>query len=117
MIKTILFGLLAASAAILVSAELACKDANGNDVDWWIIYKLPYQKKEAEPLSTGYSYAYMTGKPLKGGQEGTSDWKLADVLTTDKDSMFGKTLAPLYASPKKYTHVMYNDAPPHGAGK
>ena len=114
MIKTIIFGIVAASAVLLVAAELACKDQDGNDVDWFAALKIPKQEDQAEPLNTGFSYAYISGKPLKGkGKEDTSAWKLSKVLTTDKDSIFGKTLAPLHADPKKYTHIMYNDAPPN----
>lgn len=118
MIKTIIFGLIAASAVILASAELACKDEKGKDVDWFVVYKLPYQKDSPAPLNTGYSYAFMTGKPLKGsGKEETSSWKLSNMLTTDAKSIFGTTLAPLHSAPKKYTHIMYNDAPPEESGK
>ena len=117
MIKTIIFGIVAASAVFLVAAELTCKDQDGNPVDWFAVLKIPYQKELSEPLNTGFSYAYISGKPLKGkGGEDTSAWKLSKVLTTDKDSIFGRTLAPLHADPKKYTHIMYNDAPPHASG-
>jgi deoxyribonuclease-2 len=117
MTRGIILGLIAASAVVLVTAELACKDHNGNDVDWFVVYKLPYQKDYKEPINTGFSYAYMTGKPLKGGKEGTDAWRLSDVLTTDTKSIFGKTLAPLHSAPRKYTHLMYNDDPPHGSGE
>ena len=117
MIKTIIFGIVAASAVLLVAAELACKDQDGNDVDWFAALKIPKQEDQAEPLNTGFSYAYISGKPLKGkGEEDTSAWKLSKVLTIDEKSIFGRTLAPLYAKERmNYNYIMYNAFSPGGS--
>jgi len=129
MIKIILFGLIAASAVSISDAQLVCKDEKGNDVDWFMVYKIPYQNTkefaDKDPLNTGFSYAYMTGKPLKGvsmtqkgkGPDFSGNWTLSTKLATDTTSIFAVTLDPLYKTPKRYTHVMYNDAPPHDYGK
>ena len=95
-------------------AGLSCKDESGKDVDWFMALKIPKMPTEAgEPFNTGFSYAYITSNDAKGKVQ----WKLGKVLVKDEKSIFGQTLEPLYSSPSKYSHVMYNDAPPHGFGK
>lgn len=62
--------------------------------------------------NTGYSYAFMTGQLINGRASGKDiGWKLSSKRITDADSMFGKTLAPVYADRKKYTTALYNDKP------
>lgn len=59
----------------------------------------------------------MTGKPIKGKASASKPgWQLSSKLITADDSMFGQTLAPVYAEHAKYTTALYNDAPPEGAG-
>jgi len=99
----------------LSSAALYCKDEAGNDVDWWISYKIPKLATDGN-LGTGFSYAYFQGKQLTGRSKDIKGWKLSEKLSTDKNSLYGVTLAPLYASPTKYTSVMYNDDPPAAEG-
>lgn len=100
------------------SAGLYCKDENGKDVDYTIVYKIPKLKDgQKEPLNTGFAYAWMAGKPISGsGKENTKTWSLSDKLVTDKDSLFAQTLAPVNANPDKYTWFLYNDEPPHEHG-
>lgn len=99
------------------SAGLFCKDENGKDVDYAIVYKIPKLGDQKAPLNTGFSYAFMTGKPISGsGKASTSSWTLSEKLVTDKSSLFGQTLEPLYANPDKYTWFLYNDEPPHDHG-
>ena len=99
------------------SAGLFCKDQNGKDVDYTIVYKIPKLGDQAAPLNTGFAYAWMAGKPITGsGKATTSTWTLSDKLVTDKSSLFAQTLAPVYANPDKYTWFLYNDEPPHEHG-
>ena len=96
-------------------AALSCKDENGKNVDWFMAIKVPKMSDESgEPFTTGFSYAYITSNDAKGSK---SQWKLGKTLVKDSKSIFGRTLEPLYQSPNSYSHVMYNDAPPHGYGK
>lgn len=96
-------------------AALSCKDESGKNVDWFMAIKIPKMPSESgEPFTTGFSYAYITSNDAKGAK---SQWKLGKNLVKDPKSIFGQTLEPLYSDPKKYSHVMYNDAPPHGHGE
>lgn len=62
-------------------AKIYCKDDNGKDVDWVIAYKIPRIEKGDASLNTGYSYAYMTGKPISGsGEARTKGWKLSNKV-------------------------------------
>lgn len=100
------------------SADLFCKDENGKNVDFFIVYKIPKLGDQPAPLNSGFSYAWMAGKPISGpGKASTSSWKLSDKLVTDKDSIFAKTLAPVNDNPDKFTWFLYNDEPPHDHGK
>lgn len=96
-------------------AALSCKDENGKDVDWFMGIKIPKMPDDSgAPFNTGFSYAYITSNDAKGGKV---QWKLGKVLVKDPKSIYGQTLEPLYSSPSKYSHIMYNDAPPHGHGE
>jgi len=107
--RILLLSLLFCGSVVLSSAELSCRDESGKAVDWYIVYKIPKQGDQKPPLTTGFSYAYITPN--------ADSFKLSQKLVTDESSIFGQTLAPLHAQPSRYSHVMYNDAPPEGAGK
>lgn len=90
--------------------SLSCKDDAGNDVDWFIAYKIPRLEKDPSPFKSGYSYAYITSNTVANG------WTLSSKLITDATSITGNTLAPLYAPPgffgSSISHVAYNDQKP-----
>ena len=113
--------LISGSIAVSESAEeLVCRDEAGKAVDWYIVYKLPRQPSQPAPLNTGFAYAFLTGKAIGGHgnqKPQVSSFTLSKFLVKDEASIFGKTLAPLYKSPKAYSHVMYNDAPPEEDGE
>lgn len=109
--------LLSSNLISVQSAGLFCKDEDGKDVDFSIVYKIPKLGDQKAPLNSGFAYAFMTGKPISGsGKASTSSWKLSEKLVTDKDSLFAQTLAPVNANPDKYTWFLYNDEPPHAHG-
>lgn len=116
MLSLILIVVIGASVPVW-SEELTCRDESGKAVDWYIVYKLPRQADEPAPLSTGFAYAYLTGKGNGNQKKQANAFHLSKKLVTDEDSIFGKTLAPLYKDPKAYSHVMYNDAPPEHDGE
>ena len=76
-----------------------CVDNNGDNKDWWFIYKLP----------SGYLYSYF--------DETTVDNELIVYLDSDldeQDSAAGKTLSPLLSNKENYNFAAYNDEPPDG---
>nr|AYV89014.1 Deoxyribonuclease-2 [Tetranychus truncatus] len=95
------------------SFALKCKDEEGNDVDWYVIYKLPRESDESLQSTlagrTGFNYAYITSNDFKDGK-----WKISEKSVKDKDSMWGQTLAAAYKDPSKYTYALWNDAPSKG---
>jgi hypothetical protein len=106
--------------------SLSCRDEDGHEVDWFIVYKIPtLQKDPSKLLNTGYSYAFMTGDPLStslpvhdhASNSVLDSWKLSDKLITDDKSIFGQTIGPLYDNKEKISHVMYNDQPPNSVGE
>ena len=38
---------------------MGCLDQNGNNVDWWVMFKVPYLPDSSDPVAaSGYAYAY-----------------------------------------------------------
>ncbi|RWS20800.1 Deoxyribonuclease-2-like protein [Leptotrombidium deliense] len=98
------------------TAELYCKDENGNDVDWFIIYKLPkINHRKGSYFADGLKYAYISGPAIKGKSD-EKQWKLSEKQVGDQESIFANTLLPVYKHPQKYSSLMYNDDVPGGEG-
>lgn len=43
----------------------SCLDEDGNQVDWFIAYKIPSLSDQPEPFNSGYAYAYITSENVK----------------------------------------------------
>src|SRR5699024_5729831 len=69
--------------------------------------KLPYLKSSNKKLFGGFQYAYLTSNQKDG-------WHFSSHHISDKNSIFGNTLAAYYANRKGLTSVFYNDQPPTG---
>ena len=93
------------------SLALQCKDESGQDVDWFVVYKIPKLEKSSKGvLTSGYAYAYVTDKTVNEG-----DWRLSNKLINQSDSIMGKTLSPLYNAKNKnnqFSFILYNDQVP-----
>ncbi|KAJ6217649.1 hypothetical protein RDWZM_008806 [Blomia tropicalis] len=101
LMNTILFILFGSS----LGAHPHCVDESGDAVDWYIVYKFPYLSHSHSKLFGGYRYATLTSKSPVG-------WQLSSHNITDhKNSIFAKTLSPVYSS-KSVSSVFYNDQPP-----
>ncbi|RWS21726.1 Deoxyribonuclease-2-like protein, partial [Leptotrombidium deliense] len=96
--------------------DLYCKDENGNDVDWFIFYKLPkINQKEESYFADGLKYAYISGPAIKGTSV-KKEWKLSKKQIGDQDSILAHTLLPVYNNIDKYSSIMYNDDAPGVGG-
>lgn len=85
-----------------------CRDENNNEVDWYVLYKIPHIKKSTdENLTNGYAYAYITSDTIN------DDWKLSTKSVNSTDSIPGLTLKPLYTK-SNASYILYNDQPPNG---
>ncbi|KAH9406902.1 Deoxyribonuclease II [Tyrophagus putrescentiae] len=105
----LLLGLCAAAAIAAPAASSSspqCIDESGKAVDWYIVYKFPYLSHLHQKLFGGYRYAVLTSAANDG-------WHLsANNITDHQNSIFAKTLAPVYGSSSKLSTVFYNDQPP-----
>lgn len=93
------------------SRPLRCLDHQGQEVDWYILYKLPMAKSAVtgDMVDEGRSYAYFTSETAQAG------WQLSSLPIDDQASIPGRTLAPLYSkSRQRLAHVLYNDEHPGG---
>ena len=107
----ILFSL---ATCVWSSIDVHCKDESGKPVDWFIVYKFPKISNGSatkEPFKTGVSYAFITSKTQNDG------WTFSKNTIDDVNSIFGKTLAPIYnkKSSDNLSYIVYNDQkPPDG---
>ncbi|KAL1427237.1 hypothetical protein MTO96_017531 [Rhipicephalus appendiculatus] len=93
-----------------VQSSPSCKDENGNDVDWFIIYKLPYNKlKSFNP--TGGKFAYIDSENSKNGLQ---YWPISKQDLFKNKNPVAYTLEPLYkkTTRKDILYFVYNDEPP-----
>jgi deoxyribonuclease-2 len=102
----------AALILLLLSAADAqkCVDETGQEVDWWVLYKLPRESaKKSDPqiLKDGLGYVVFSSRTAKRG------WQLSERSIGDPESPPGRTLSPLYSS-KDLLHIFYNDEHPSG---
>ncbi|KAL1427238.1 hypothetical protein MTO96_017532 [Rhipicephalus appendiculatus] len=90
-----------------------CKDQDGQDVDWFIIYKLPrmqtYEQNSFTP--EGGEFAYIDSRTSK---EPLRYWPLSAQDLYKPQNPVALTLAPLYENTtrKDILYFVYNDQPP-----
>ncbi|KAG8003722.1 Plancitoxin-1, partial [Nibea albiflora] len=86
-------------------SDVKCRNDDGREVDWYILYKLPKMADD------GLSYMYM--------DESTSGWKLSREKINSKSGTLANTLKPLFDFYDKkqsvnFGYMLYNDQPPNG---
>ncbi|XP_033821741.1 deoxyribonuclease-2-alpha-like [Periophthalmus magnuspinnatus] len=85
-------------------SNVACRNDRGEEVDWYILYKLPKLKGD------GLSYLYM--------DESTNGWRMSQEKINSPRGSVANTLTPLFDYYKKKTEgfgfMLYNDQPPKG---
>nr|XP_022326137.1 plancitoxin-1-like isoform X2 [Crassostrea virginica] len=85
-----------------------CKSQNGDNVDWFIMYKVPYKTKSSDGITKGTEFFYTDAK-IKH-----SDIKYMyidiDLNQSDQNPLY-KTLEPIYRT-DGLPYIMYNDQPP-----
>lgn len=110
---------------INTSWSLFCKDENGINVDWYLLYKIPYLQEDQVPLKTGFAYAFLSGPAISAMNGDLPDedwqWHLSKYTIKDKRSFLGQTMDQIYSQvdhPSKddISFIMYNDSPPPNSG-
>ncbi|XP_047442301.1 deoxyribonuclease-2-beta-like [Mugil cephalus] len=94
------------SAGILFQrcdADVKCRDDNGNEVDWYILYKFPKR------IGDGLSYMYM--------DESTNGWRHSTETINSNSGTLAYTLKPLLdfyiRKTEGFGYLLYNDQPPN----
>jgi deoxyribonuclease-2 len=96
--------------------RIACRnEINGEELDWFTLYKLPkehvqnvdfendYLTKINPYLDSGTAYTFITNK-------NQDEWQLSNLSINDTDSMPGKTLNLFYSSDDPdLGYILYND--------
>ncbi|GFY54042.1 deoxyribonuclease-2 [Trichonephila inaurata madagascariensis] len=91
------------------SLRFGCKDESGEDVDWYVNYKIPKLEKgfDGTHLAEGSGYAY-----ISSSRQG--NWRLSSHSITSESSMLSKTLQQVFDNKREATYLFYNDEPPEG---
>ncbi|XP_058795768.1 plancitoxin-1 [Phymastichus coffea] len=92
------------------ASSLQCKGENNQDVDWYILYKIPKILNSSDPLiREGVAYLYMDSESFTNG------WTLSHQDITSNNSIPAYTLAPLYKDrdANNLIWLLYNDQPPN----
>ncbi|XP_014206980.1 plancitoxin-1 [Copidosoma floridanum] len=89
---------------------LQCKDERNQDVDWFVLYKIPkISDSNNNLIKNGAAYLYMHSNNYNNG------WTLSDKDIGSKESIPAYTLAPFYdkKQSKDFMWILYNDQPPN----
>lgn len=95
------------------TSTTSCKDEQGNDVDWFFIYKIPETEKgdsaSGKEGTSGTEFVYLDSRSPP-----SKHWKLSSQSISDPDNPVAYSIAPLYAlqKPDKFGYALYNDEIP-----
>lgn len=86
---------------------LQCVDETNNNVDWYVLYKIPRGNHNNKLVKNGEAYLYMSSNSM-------GSWKLSNLSVNSSLSFLGNSLKPLYNTKKnkQLLHILYNDEPP-----
>ncbi|XP_040263879.1 deoxyribonuclease-2-beta isoform X2 [Bufo bufo] len=89
----------------LVTCEIACRNEDGDPVDWFVIYKLPVRLINRTG-GTGVDYLYLDSK--------SQGWQVSKFLINMTQSAMAQVLQQLYQSYNRNdtAYMLYNDSPP-----
>lgn len=91
----------------LSKASLSCKDINGNDVDWYYVYKLPKVQDNKNPLiASGLGHYYL--------DEMSQNFVLSTVSLNKTSHAVAQTVQQIYSLRDQIAYIMYNDQWPNG---
>lgn len=81
-------------------SDIACKDENGNTVDWFYLYKLP-GRFGVDSNEKGRFYLYFSSSSVDAA------WRLSNKTVDNLDSVTGQTISQAFVnsstvSKKKY---------------
>uniref|UniRef100_L7M0V1 Putative deoxyribonuclease ii n=1 Tax=Rhipicephalus pulchellus TaxID=72859 RepID=L7M0V1_RHIPC len=95
----------------VVDARVSCKNAMNQEVDWFVLYKIPKTKPNnrnyIQPNGTEMAYydsTYTTSK--------AQPWTFLPDIYSKKANPIKETLAPIYTKNRLVSFVAYNDQPP-----
>ncbi|GLH10780.1 Uncharacterized protein GBIM_15677 [Gryllus bimaculatus] len=90
--------------------KIQCKNANNEDVDWFVAYKWPQNKNSDDPfIKKGIGFSYITATSADSG------WTLAAKSINDSSALIANTLNPLYTNygVDDLVWMLYNDETPN----
>ncbi|TKR69264.1 hypothetical protein L596_021445 [Steinernema carpocapsae] len=97
--------LLLALAGLMAVTAFSCKDQHNNDVDWWLVYKMPKIKDgKIAGIENGHAFYYLDSK--------NPTFEASDIDLNSKSQAIAFTLQQYYNQKNDLSifHAMYNDA-------
>ncbi|XP_075689038.1 deoxyribonuclease-2-beta isoform X1 [Rhinoderma darwinii] len=100
-----LFLVLCLFVVSLVTCEIACRNEDGDPVDWFAVYKLP-ERRINGTYGPGLDYLYLDSK--------SQGWQVSKFLINMTQGAMAHVLQQLYQSYKRNdtAYMLYNDSPP-----
>uniref|UniRef100_A0A131YSC4 Deoxyribonuclease II n=1 Tax=Rhipicephalus appendiculatus TaxID=34631 RepID=A0A131YSC4_RHIAP len=97
----------------LGKGEISCKNAAGQDVDWFVVYKLP----KTQPNNRFYWTPNGEEMAYYGSDSQMRTWEmLPSSIYHKKFNPIWETLKPAYGKQSKVAYACYNDQPPDKFG-
>jgi len=87
---------------------IGCKDQRGNNVDWFVAYKLPVNVGSDPNARSGFGYVYTDVKTVSQGLV------LSSTNVAQNTGALFFTLSQIYNTSSSISYMMYNDEKPDG---
>ncbi|BES93530.1 deoxyribonuclease II [Nesidiocoris tenuis] len=85
------------------SSSLQCVDENGNNVDWYVVYKFPETYKSPVRILNGAGYMYITSDTVQKG------WQVSSQSMENSTNLMARTIENMYQDKSEELWLVYND--------
>ncbi|KAF6205451.1 hypothetical protein GE061_019623 [Apolygus lucorum] len=89
-----------------LAAGLQCKDEGGNDVDWYVVYKIPEDYSSQSGITSGKGYMFITSDTVDKG------WTVSKKTMAENSNIIGRTIENMYEKSDSEMWLVYNDQVP-----
>uniref|UniRef100_A0A0A9X005 Deoxyribonuclease-2-alpha n=1 Tax=Lygus hesperus TaxID=30085 RepID=A0A0A9X005_LYGHE len=98
--------ILCAFLGTALSAGLQCKDEEGNNVDWYVVYKIPEDSSSQSGITSGKGYMFITSSAVEKG------WTVSKKTMAENTNIMARTIENMYQKSDKELWLVYNDQVP-----
>uniref|UniRef100_A0A0A9Y189 Deoxyribonuclease-2-alpha n=1 Tax=Lygus hesperus TaxID=30085 RepID=A0A0A9Y189_LYGHE len=98
--------ILCAVLGTALSAGLQCKDEEGNNVDWYVVYKIPEGCSSQSGITSGKEYMFITSNTVE------KRWTFSKKTMAENTNIISRTIENMYQKSDKELWLVYNDQGP-----